>query len=583
MNKQSAEGLMRKIGIAAVTGTLVFAQLPVAAIAAEATSTTSSTQSSSQAPEPPSGDANGQGGAPGSTGGQPGEPPSGDAAGGQGGGMSGANTMTFDYTGTYSGAVEADGESVSESDASFEATEADQNAALAQNGGALALTGVNLTKSGDDTNGDNCNFYGLNSILLAVGEDSTATISDSSLSATSEGSNGIFATDGATVLAHNVQISTTAGNSRGLDATYGGNIIAGDVTISTKGDHSGGVATDRGGGNISVDGGTISTEGSGSPIVYSTGDIEISNVTGSASGSQLVGMEGLNTVLISNSTLESSQTDKTASDPIADGVIIYQSTSGDAESTTGETATFQAVDSTLKSAIQSGSMFYLTNTSANVVLKNTALEFDSDAANLLYAAGNDSNNWGTAGSNGADVTFTGINQTLTGNIVADTISCANVYLTSSTIWTGAVSIEQNAAGSTSDAPVNVNIDATSSWVVTGDSTVSNLTVADGGKVVDAQGRTVTIVAAGQTVVEGDSDYTVTVTGSYSTDYDASGAGAVTTDTIDRSTYDEAFGNEEASAATSAASTAATTTSSSDTTSDQGFFASILAWFKSLFS
>ena len=72
-------------------------------------------------------------------------------------------------------------------------------------------------------------------------------------------------------------------------------------------------------------------------------------MTGTASESQLVGMEGLITVLIRNSTLSSSQTGKTASDPVADGVIIYQSTSGDAESTTGEAATFQAVDSKLSS------------------------------------------------------------------------------------------------------------------------------------------------------------------------------------------------------------------------------------------
>lgn len=195
---------------------------------------------------------------------------------------------------------------------------------------------------------------------------------------------------------------------------------------------SGGVATDRGGGNISVDGGTISTEGSGSPIVYSTGDIEVSDVTGTASESQLVGMEGLKTVLIRNSTLSSSQTGKTASDPVADGVIIYQSTSGDAESTTGEAATFQAVDSKLSSAIQSGSMFYLTNTSADVVLKNTELDFASSVARLLYAAGNDANNWGQAGSNGATVKFTGIGQQLAGDVVADTISSVDLHLTEGT-------------------------------------------------------------------------------------------------------------------------------------------------------
>lgn len=351
---------------------------------------------------------------------------------------------------------------------------------------------------------------------------------------------------------------------------------------------SGGVATDRGGGNISVDGGTISIEGSGSPIVYSTGDIEVSDVTGTASESQLVGMEGLITALIRNSTLSSSQTGKTASDPVADGVIIYQSTSGDAESTTGEAATFQAVDSKLSSAIQSGSMFYLTNASADVVLKNTELDFASSAARLLYAAGNDANNWGQAGSNGATVKFTGIGQQLAGDVVADTISSVDLHLTEGTTWAGAASIEQNAAGSTSDAPMTVNIDGSSQWTVTADSTVSSLNVAEGAKVVDADGKTVTIVAGGQTVVQGDSGLTVTVTGSYSTDYDASEAGSLTSEAIDRTAYDDAFGTDvdDASSdekdATSQASTASDTDSGSSSDAERGFFAQVVDWLKSLF-
>ena len=580
MKKIDASNLMRRAGVAAITGTLVFAQVPVAALAEGTAEAQGQTTASGQPPEPPSGSGDGMGGQPGGSAPDGGSAP-GNGAGGPGGG---ADTMSFDYSGTYSGTIGADGESVSAQDESFSATEADVNAALAQNGGALALTGVQLEKSGDDTNGDNCNFYGLNSILLSVGEGSTATVKDSTLQATSEGSNGIFATDGASVLAKNVQISTTAGNSRGLDATYGGTILAGDVDIRTQGDHSGGVATDRGGGTISVQGGTIATEGSGSPIIYSTGDIQVSGVTGTASGSQLVGMEGLNTVSIENSTLSSSQTEKTASDPIADGVIIYQSTSGDAEATTGETATFQAVDSTLQSAISSGAIFYLTNTSADVVLQNTTLDFDSNAADLLLAAGNDSNNWGNAGSNGATVRFTGINQTLSGDIVADTISSVDLHLTSGSGWTGAASIQENAAGSTSESPITVNVDGTSTWVVTDNSTVSNLNVADGAQIVDAQGRTVTIVAGGQTVVQGDSDLTVTVTGSYSTSYDGSTAGSADVTGIDRTAYDEAFGTEDASESTSStAADTASDTPSQEQQEDQGFFAAIIAWFKSLFS
>ncbi|MGI6230155.1 MAG: beta strand repeat-containing protein [Tractidigestivibacter sp.] len=573
-------------GTIALSGTLVFSTIPTAAIAETttdvATTQTAADQTSGSAPSMPSGTAP-DGGS--------------ESASGAGGG---ANTMTYDYSGSYSAAITADGESVSSDGETYDATETDENAALVENGGALALTGVTLTKSGDDTNGDNCNFYGLNSILLAVGEGSTATVSDMTLSATSEGSNGIFSTDSATVLANGVQINTTAGNSRGLDATYGGTILAADVDISTQGDHSGAIATDRGGGYISVVDATLSTEGSGSPLIYSTGDIEVSNVTGTASGSQIAGMEGLNTILINNSSLTSTNEGTTGSDPVANGVIIYQSTSGDAESTTGETATFQAANSTLTSSITSGSMFYLTNTTADIVLSNTTLDFDSDAADLLLAAGNDSNNWGSAGSNGATVKMTLMGEDVSGNVEADTISSATLYLTDNTTWTGATVIDENSAGSTSDAPITVNVDSTSTWVVTESCTLSNLTVADGGQVVDENGNTVTIVADGQTVVQGDSDITVTVNGTYSTDYDESGEGTLSTDLIDRSAFDEAFGTDTtwtmggssdtteestdtSTAGTDAETTSTTSTQEADTNPIVAFFQGIGTWFSSLFS
>lgn len=438
------------------------------------------------------------------------------AQGQPGGGMQGGtDTMSFDYSGSYAGAIAADGEDISSDGESFTATEADQNAALVQNGGTLTLENALLQKSGDDTDGDRCNFYGVNSILTAVGEGSSATVSNSSLTATSAGSNGIFATDGATVTVSDTSIDTTADNSRGLDATYGGVITADNVDITTAGDHCAGIATDRGGGTITAVDSTVSTQGSGSPIFYSTGDIEVENLTGTASGSQIAGMEGLNTICIENSTLTSSITGKTASDPIANGIIIYQSTSGDAEATTGSTATFTAKNSTLSSAIQSGSIFYLTNTSANITLKNTELDFDSSQAALITACGNDSNNWGQAGSNGATVKVKAINQTLEGDIVADTISSINLMLTKGSTWTGSAIIQDNdSATATTESPISITVGKKSSWIVTGDCTVSNLTVKNGGTVKDSDGQTVTIVANGKTVVEGTGNVTITVTGTY---------------------------------------------------------------------
>ena len=301
-------------------------------------------------------------------------------------------------------------------------------------------------------------YSGTNSVSLTVGEDSTTVIDGTDITASSSGSNGVFATDSGTALVNDTSIETMADNSRGLDATYDGTILANKITADTQGGHSAIVATDRGGGSISLADVTLSTAGSGSPLLYSTGDIQVNNVSGTSSGSQIAGMEGLNTIPIKDSTLESTVTGKTASDPIANGIIIYQSTSGDAEASTGEHATFQSVDSTLSSAIGSGSMFYFTNTTADVVLQNnTELDFDTDAA------------------------------TLTDNAAAG-----------------------SGTGTASDATIAVNVDGTSTWVVTKDTTISALNVASGG----GDGNTVTIVANGKTVVSGSGDVTVTVTGSY---------------------------------------------------------------------
>ncbi len=482
----------------------------------------------------------------------PGAPPSGedrpddppDGQGGGPGGPGGADTMTYDYDGTLSGALTADGNEVSSSGETISTETIDENAALATNGGTLTISDGTLTKSGDDANGDSCNFYGVNSIALAVGEGSQMILSHMTLTADSTGSNGIFATDDATVLAKDVTINTTSDNSRGLDATYGGTILADRLDISTQGDHCASLATDRGGGQISVTNSTLNTAGSGSPLLYSTGDIEVFSTTGTASGSQIAGMEGLNTILIYDSALTSTNTTTTGSDPVANGIILYQSTSGDAEASTGETATFQAVRSTLSSAIESGAMFYITNTSVDILLEDTTLDFDSEAARLMQIEGNDANNWGKAGSNGATVTCTAIREALTGDISVDTISALDLYLTDSTVYTGAISIVDNAYGSSSEAPAVVHLDGTSTWIVTENSTISTLYAEAGSQILDADGQTVSIVSEDGTVLaEGSSSITLTVTDTYSEE--ASGTASTATDSfIDRSAFDTYFGVEE---------------------------------------
>lgn len=528
MNFPSSKKLTAAVLLAALTATSI---TPGAVLAADSSDNVATVQpGGDQPPEKPPGD---QQPTP-PDGGKPGEQPPAKPGG--------ADTMEYDYTGELSGAVTADGEEVTRDGETISTETVDQNVGLAQNGGSLTLTDATLDKSGSDTNGDNCNFYGINSILLSVNDDSVIKVADSKLTADSTGSNAIFATDGGTVYANNNTIVTSASNSRGLDATYGGTVIGNLLAISTAGDHSAALATDRGGGNISLTNSSLFTAGSGSPLLYSTGNVQVDNVKGTATGSQIAGMEGLNTILIKNSQLTSEVIGKTASDPVANGVIIYQSTSGDAEAATGETAEFEAENSTLASDIQEGSMFYLTNTTANVVLKNTTLDFDSDAANLLTIGGNDANNWGTPGKNGADVTFTGLDQELAGNIDVDTISSLDLYLLDGTTYTGATTISENAAASEqSDAPISVSIDGDASWVVTADSSVTNLHIADGGKLVDQDGKSVSVKdTSGNILASGESDVTVTVSGSYDTTVTTSDDNSLNATVIDRDDFDVTY-------------------------------------------
>ena len=387
------------------------------------------------------------------------------APGAPGGGMSGSSTGSLTLTGVYT----VNGKAETSDGKTYESTSGDQNVVLVSNG-SLTLTNATLKKSGNTSSEDESNFYGVNAILAAAGG-SAASVSDSILSSAAEGSNAIFSTgEGSAITVKNVRITTTGNSSRGLDATYGGTIKAENVTISTNGAHCAPLATDRGEGVITVNGGTLSAAGDGSPCIYSTGSITVSNITGTATGSQAAVVEGKNSISISSSTLTGAG---------ENGVMLYQSTSGDAAE---GTAKFIATDSTLKTT-SSGPMFYVTNTQAEAVLQNTVLEFTSGI--LANVAGNSTNNWGTPGSNGGNFALNGVSEKLAGDITCDAISTVALELTEGSVFTGAI----NAAHT--GKSVTVMLDGASQWVVTGDSYVTALT--------DAASDCSNIVSNGHTV------------------------------------------------------------------------------------
>ncbi|WP_296814249.1 hypothetical protein [uncultured Megasphaera sp.] len=334
------------------------------------------------------------------------------------------------------------------------ADEADENAVLAEQGADVTLQQVRLSKTGHTTSEDGSNFNGQNAVLLV--SNSTAAITDATITSDAEGANAVFATGkNAVVTVKDIKINTQGNSSRGLDATYGGTIHGENVDITTAGAHCAALATDRGEGNVYATGSTLSTSGEGSPVIYSTGNIVLTKSSGVAKGSEIACVEGKNSIFIEDSTLTGYKNH---------GVMLYQSFSGDAG--TG-TASFTAKNSTLRN-YSDGAMFYITNTKAVASLTNTVIESPKNK-NLIEVS---SDRWGTEGSNGGDFEFTATKESLSGNVVANNISTVSVSLTDGSTWSGTMNPKHTAKRA------DLSLDASSVWNVTGDSYVSALTDED---------------------------------------------------------------------------------------------------------
>ncbi len=342
----------------------------------------------------------------------------------------------------------------------------DTSVILVKDGGSLTLTDSTISKTGgDSSNTENSEFYGINAGIL-VTEGSTATISGADISTDATGSNAVFSTgtDSKIYISDSVITTTGSSSARGLDATYGGYIEADNVKITTQGGSCATLATDRGEGTVLATNSTLETNGSGSPLIYSTGSISLYDSTGTANAAQMVVIEGKNSATVENSTLYATGAGNRGDVDIG-GIMIYQSMSGDADEGTG---TFNAADSTLtimsdSEYYETAPMFFITNTEAVINLTNTALSYGSNI--LLKAEG--TSEWGTEGSNGGDVTLNAENQTLNGDIELDDISTLEMNLTSSN-YEGTINADNTAES------ITLTLDADSTITLTGDSYVTSL-------------------------------------------------------------------------------------------------------------
>ena len=411
--------------------------------------------------------------------GMPGEPPEGmgnppDGAAGPGGfgGSTPPGGASGDFV--YTAAAEIT-EATEESGQAYASDATDESALIVNTDADVTLTDVSVSKTGDSNGGDNCNFYGLNAALLVMGG-STTMITGATIDSDASGANGVFCYggnggrngaegDGTTVIISDSTITTTGDGSGGIMTTGGGSTYANRLTVETSGRSSAAIRTDRGGGTVVVDGGSYTSNGLGSPAIYSTADITVSNATLTSTLSEGVCIEGMNSVTLENCDLTADNTQCNGNATFLDTIMIYQSMSGDADS--GESH-FTMTGGSLISL--SGHMFHVTNTHAVITLNGVEL-INEDDGNVLLSVCDDG--WSGA-SNIAELNA--VNQALTGTILVGSNSSLALNLAEGSTFEGSIAGEiANSRGetvSTEVGTVSVTLDDTSTWTLTADTYIT---------------------------------------------------------------------------------------------------------------
>ena len=378
-----------------------------------------------------------------------------------------ALTLSLALSG-FGGAAYAEGETYSNT--------ADGEHVITADGESASYAGITVTKTGE-ASGDEADFYGANAAIFAT-NGATLDLSEISVSTAGTHANAVFSYgEGTTVNIVDSVIETSGNCSGGLMTTGGGTMNAENLTIHTIGNSSAAIRSDRGGGTVNVTGGSYTTEGVGSPVIYSTADITVSDADLTSTSSQGVVVEGKNSVTLNNVDLSASNVSKNSDkSDWYQAVMIYQSMSGDAAE---GLAAFTMNGGSLTN--RNGDVFFVNNTSATIDLSGVQIVNEDASGVFLRAA---AAGWGSEGSNGGHVTLTASDQTIDGDMLVDSVSTLNLYLNEGSSFTGAINPDGE------EGQVYVELSGGSTWTLTGDSAITSLTCEAGS--IDLNGYTLTV-------------------------------------------------------------------------------------------
>ena len=390
------------------------------------------------------------------------------------GGMGGPGSRNQNIT--YSTATELKA-AATETSKTYKSSKTDENALLINTKESVSIAQPTISKTGSSDGGDNCSFYGVNAALLVKGG-STTTIKGGTITSDADGANGVFSYggngghnggqgDGTTVIIEDTKITTTGGGSGGIMTTGGGVMKAKNLTINTSGRSSAPIRTDRGGGIVTVEGGSYTSNGQGSPVIYSTADITVSDATLTSNMSEGAVIEGKNSITLNNCQMTVSNIRRNSHAQFLDGIMLFQSFSGDADKGNSH-LTINGGSLTNKK----GHLLHVTNTNAIITLNNVKL-VNEDPTKVLLSVCAD----GWQGAKNI-ATLNASHQQLEGTILVGSDSELTMTLVDGSTFNGSINGNiTNAAGnsiSTETGMVNITLGNDCTWNLTGDTYITSL-------------------------------------------------------------------------------------------------------------
>lgn len=206
---------------------------------------------------------------------------------------------------------------------------------------------------------------------------------------------------------------------------------------------------------MTVTNGTATAKGAKSAVLYSTGSITATNLTGISEQGEIADVEGDNHIVMNNCTMTSGSSER--------GIMMLQSGSQDAS---GYNPYVTATNCSLTTTGSSTPLCEVpTNVTATLNLTDCTLSVASGI--LMYA--DDNGQWQTSGSTGIlNLQTTQNSFVYSGNAYADTKSNIQVVVGNNVTWDGAINMNDTAKSA------KVTIEEGGIWAMTANANVDTL-------------------------------------------------------------------------------------------------------------